>query len=144
MTEASDRMARSRQAIIDHVRHTRHGSPQPGEAGGAAQGEVPQGRWEGVKSAIGEWWKHHPVRMGLDVAQPVVIALAGRHPMRLLALSAAAGAFLVLMRPWRLISVTGLLMAAIRSPRLSSAVLSAIRSGGPPAGEFTPPARRSS
>lgn len=148
MTEASDRMARSRQAITDYVQRTRHGSPRPGsprtgdEAGGAQEG-VAQGRWEGVKSAFGEWWKDHPVRMGLELAQPVLLAHAGRHPIRLLALSAAAGALLVLARPWRLVSVTGLLLAAIRSPQLSSAILSAIRPGSQSAGEFTPPPRRS-
>lgn len=137
MTSASDRMAQTRLAIVEYVQRTRRGgSSRPAKNDeDNTHGEAAHGRWDGVKSALQDWWRNHPLHMGLEMAQPAVIAYAGQHPLRLLALSAAAGAALVLARPWRLISVTGLLMAAIRSPQLSSAILSALRSGGQPAGE---------
>lgn len=143
MTAASDRLVRTRLAIIDHLQHARHGSP-PHDTDGDAQGQAVHGRWEEVKSAVRDWWRNHPVHMGLELAQPMIAAYAGHRPLRLLALSAAAGALIVLARPWRLMSVTGLLMAAIRSPQLSSAVLSALRAGPHPAREPSPTARRSS
>ena len=136
MTTASDRMAHTRLAIVEYVQRTHRGEPSgPATEAGHTDDEAPHGRWDGVKSALQDWWRNHPLHMGLEMAQPAVIAYARERPLRLLALSAAAGAALVLARPWRLISVTGLLMAAIRSPQLSSAVLSALRSGGPPAGK---------
>lgn len=135
MSLSGDRLARTRLAIIEHIQVSRHGhaAPQADDLppDPAAQAAAAHGRWAGLRAAGREYWAHHPARMATQLATPVVSAYARRHPIRLLAVSAAAGALLVLARPWKLISVTGLALAALRSPQLSSMVLSALTAGGP-------------
>ena len=42
----------------------------------------------------------------------------------------SAGALLVLARPWKLISVSSVLLAALKSPHLSSLAMSILTRGG--------------
>lgn len=133
MTGSVDRLARTRLAIIEQVQATHHRRPR--SKGAAATDDVTQAaaahsRWAGLRAAGRDYWSNHPVRMVIQLAIPAVSAYAQTHPARLLALSAVAGALMVLARPWRLLSVTGLVLAALRSPQLSSMVLSALTAGG--------------
>ncbi len=144
MSAAADRLARTRLAIVEHLADSPRGKPREAPDP-AAQEAARHGRWAGLRAAGRDYWEHHPARMALHLAEPAVRAYAHRHPARLLAACAALGALLVLARPWRLMSVTGLMLAAVRSPRLSSLVLSALMAGG--GDENDPsrePARRSS
>jgi hypothetical protein len=129
MSAAADRLAHTRLAIVAHLADSPRGRPREAPDP-AAQEAATHGRWAGLRAAGRDYWEHHPVRMGLQLAEPTVRAYAHRHPARLLAACAALGALLVLARPWRLVSVTGLMLAAVRSPRLSSLVLSAFMAGG--------------
>ncbi len=141
---AADRLARTRLAIIEHVQHAQHGSPRPAShEGNGMPGQDEHGRWTSLKAGAQAWWENHPARRALKLAEPAIAAYARHRPVRLLALCAAAGALLVLARPWRLISITGVLMAAIRSPQLSSAALSVFLADRRSADEPSPPARRS-
>jgi hypothetical protein len=45
-------------------------------------------------------------------------------PMQLLGAAAALGAALVVVRPWRLVSITGLLLATVKSSGLTTTLLS--------------------
>lgn len=139
-SEAGDRLARTRLAILEHIAHSRRGKP-PGAPGPDAGESASQGRWGGIRTALHDGWEHHPARIALRIAfqwaEPGLRAYVQRHPMQLLAGCAAAGAMLVLARPWRLVSVTGVLLAAIRSPRLASMVLSALMTGSE--GKNVPP-----
>lgn len=78
-----------------------------------------------------DYWQHHPARLAIELATPALSAYAQKHPARFLAFSAAAGAGIYLARPWRLISVTGLAVAALRSPQLSGALISALYGPAP-------------
>lgn len=89
------------------------------------------GAWQNIREAASAWWHAHPARLALEVAEPVFEKYARAHPMRVLALSAAAGAALVLARPWRLISVTGLLVGAVRSTQVSALASAMLRPRGP-------------
>ena len=51
---------------------------------------------------------------------------ARRKPLQFLGIAAAAGAVIVVARPWRLISATGLVMALLKSSQLSGLVMSAM------------------
>lgn len=86
--------------------------------------------WKTLKRATLTWWRHHPAHMALDVAvgvsKPVLYKYAEEKPLQLLAAAAAVGAAAVLVRPWRLMSITGLLLATLKSPGLSSTLLSLI------------------
>ncbi len=144
MTEsaAGERLARTRQAILDHIARSRRG--RDGEAPDPAAAEAARhGRWAGLRAALHDYWENHPVRMALQLAEPGLRAYGQHHPLQLLAGCAAAGALLVLARPWRLVSVTGALLAAIRSPRLSSMVLSALMTGREGKTDSLHPARSS-
>jgi hypothetical protein len=140
MSVASDKLARSRLAIIEHVHRK---ESRPGRASAArARGEHEEGeQWEAAKAAAasggGGWltriqraaksyWRHHPARVGLQVAEPVLAAYAQKKPLAYVGVAAAAGAIFMVARPWRLISVTGVLLALVKSPQLAGVVMSAM------------------
>lgn len=55
----------------------------------------------------------HPM---LQLVQPVVVSYATAYPFKTLAISAALGAAVVILKPWRLVTIGGLL-AVIRPRR---------------------------
>lgn len=140
---ASQALERSRQALLQHMALTQdtHAAGQaawpptaqttPGTTASAPQPEADghpahSALWQGMRQAASAWWQAHPARLALELAEPVFEHFARTHPLRVLAVSAATGAALVVIRPWRLMSVTGLLMAALKStqmPALASALL---------------------
>lgn len=91
------------------------------------------GRFKALGEAGLDYWNHHPARLVVELATPALASYAQKHPMRYLALAAGAGALVYLARPWRLISLTGLAVAALRSPQLSGALIAALY--GPREGE---------
>lgn len=138
MSDAADRLARTRLAIINQIQR---GNPRPQRSAqrardrqAAATQEEPGSEdaggtdgWLGqLRYALGTWWRHHPAHMGVELATPVLSAYAARKPAQYLGIAAAIGALVVITRPWRLISVTGLLVALAKSSQLSSLVLSAL------------------
>ena len=80
--------------------------------------------WQTLKHTLNDWWKYHPAQLALDLAIPVLGKYAEKKPLQLLGLAAGAGAAIVLIRPWRLVSVTGLLLTALKSSKVSTLVLS--------------------
>lgn len=138
MSGASDRLARSRLAIIEQIQHRerRHqrsdtgsrrerepdgGEPKEGEPGGGQAGWFAR-----IEDAARSWWRYHPAHLGLELATPALSAYAGRKPLQFLAIAAAAGALVAIARPWRLISLTGLLVAIAKSSQVSGLLLSAL------------------
>lgn len=152
--DAAARLARTRLSIIEHVQRKRdpmatrlssNGTPslEPQTVQVNASGEVEaasgstgipmrrgNGRFSGLTEAGREYWRQHPARMAVELATPALSAYARRRPVRFLAISAGVGALLLLARPWKLISVTGLLLAALRSPQLSSVLMAAVSGVG--------------
>ena len=90
----------------------------------------PSRQWRGrlarLADATRNYWRDHPAHLALELAAPELSRCAQRRPVSFLAVSAAAGALVFLARPWRVISVTGLAVAALRSPRISRALMSAL------------------
>ena len=64
--------------------------------------------------------------MAVELATPALGAYAEKRPFRLLGIAAVVGAVVVVTRPWRLISVTGLLVAVAKSSQLSGLLMSAL------------------
>jgi hypothetical protein len=138
MSAASDRLARSRLAIIEHVhrkeaRKDRFATAaqhvqRDGEQWEAAQAAAASGGgwFTRVKRAAKSYWRHHPARVGVQVATPVLAGYARKHPAAYISIAAAAGAIFMVARPWRLISVTGVLVALAKSPQLAGVVMSAM------------------
>ena len=111
-----------------------HGSRNAGHADTDASGseEVPganDSRWHVFKRAVVGWWYHHPAHVALDVARPLVGKYAQAHPVKLLGVAAAIGAAAVFLKPWRLISLGGVLLAALKSSDLKGMVFSVLTPG---------------
>ena len=138
MSEASDKLARSRQAILEHIaRRQRKYDPREetrdayddANAAFAPDDEPYEGGagWFGrIQHAVRTWWRYHPAHMAVELATPLMRGYARRKPAQLLAISAAAGAALTLARPWRLISLTTLVVALLKSSQLSHLLMAAM------------------
>jgi hypothetical protein len=158
MSDAADKLARTRLAIIAHLqarerRHERdnidfddeprsqaHGTDAPRAGFREHMRHSTAAGWFARARRIGRtWWRHHPASMGLDMAKPALSAYAAQKPVQYLGLAAAAGVVIALTRPWRLVSGTGLLLAVLKSSQLSSLVMSAM-AGADYGGAGEPPA----
>ncbi len=73
------------------------------------------------------WWRHHPAHAAFEVADSALSHVAVRKPYLMLGVAAGAGALVMLIRPWRLVSITGLLFAALKMSDLRSAFGSVLR-----------------
>lgn len=82
----------------------RSDKPRTGDGPEAGDGLLP---W--LQKALAAWWSKHPLngiaQVAAEVAEPaarsVLAPEAERHPLRLVALAAGAGALVVALRPWR-------------------------------------------
>ncbi|MDF2464713.1 MAG: hypothetical protein K0Q43_2948 [Ramlibacter sp.] len=131
MSDAGERLARTRLAIIEqvHRRDRRAGvRDQRREAGEPEVAyEDPGEGWFGhIKRAVRTWWRHHPAHMGVELATPMLSAYARRKPMQFLGISALVGAAFMVARPWRVISATGIVVALLKSSQLSGLLMSAM------------------
>jgi hypothetical protein len=79
-----------------------------------------------IRRAAGTWWRHHPAHMAVEIATPILSTYGRRSPLVFLGISAAAGALVIVARPWKLISATGLVMALLKSSQLSGLLMSAM------------------
>ena len=82
------------------------------------------GTWQILTQAVRAWWQHHPVQLAVDIGRPFLSKFARDKPMQLLGIAAGVGASVVFIKPWRLMSLTGLAIAAFKSTNLSSTLLS--------------------
>ena len=146
MSDAADKLAATRLAIIAHLqgrerRHEHRGAERYADPQQDAQDEERTGRprarnggrrrspagWlQHAQHVARSWWRRHPASMGLELVTPALSSYAARKPVQYLAIAAAVGAVFMVVRPWRLISVTGLIVAIVKSSQLSSVVMSAM------------------
>jgi hypothetical protein len=140
MSDASDKLARTRLAIIEHVyrkearkdrfataaKETVQADGEQWEAAEAAASSGGGGTFSRVKRAAKSYWRHHPARMGLQMAKPVLSSYARQHPATYVSVAAVAGAIFMVARPWRLISVGGVLLALAKSPQFAGVLMSAM------------------
>lgn len=128
-TTPQERLAISRKAILRHMqRHDDRKQPHDGEnqehddsVGWVNAGD---GKWGAFKRAVQTWWHHHPANVALDFAKPVVGQYARKSPFKVLGIAAAIGAALVLFKPWRVVSLGGIALAAMKSSDITEVVLS--------------------
>jgi hypothetical protein len=138
MSGAKERLERNRQAVLAQVarRQRKHDPreepPQGYEAGFGpdfdyAGMEPPAGGWfDHVLHGVRTWWRYHPAHMAVELATPLLRSYAQRKPMQMLGISLAVGAALTFARPWRLISLTTLLVAVLKSSQLSQVFMAAM------------------
>lgn len=128
-----ERLAVSRRAILQCMTRSDGGAPLQGHAtdgSGAASGPQRPGSvgrlWRALRRTAAIWWRSHPAHLAVQVAQPALGLYARTHPLTLLGVAAALGAVVVLARPWRLIPVTGLLVAAFKSKAFTHFIAGAL------------------
>jgi hypothetical protein len=125
-----DRLAASRQAILRYMMsgNEAHDGQRHQTSFDDASDTDPtsstRSTWQTIMRAVRVWWHHHPAQLALDVARPVLNKYAEEKPLQLLGVAAAAGAVVVLIKPWRLVSFTGLALAALKSSNASGLLLS--------------------
>lgn len=147
MSDAADKLAQTRLAIIAHVqareRHHERREVEPDDAAsdddahGASRarrlwhridprGGRAAGWFDRSRNVLRTWWRQHPASVGLDLARPALSSYAARRPVQYVGIAMATGAVLMLVRPWRLVSATSLAVALLKSSQLSSLVMSAM------------------
>jgi hypothetical protein len=142
MSEGSEKLARSRQAIVDHIarkqrkhdpRETSEGRdfpPGPDSDYDYEDDEATMpagGGWFAhLSHAVRVWWRYHPAHMAVELASPLMRTYARRKPVQLLGIAFAAGALLTLARPWKLISIGTVVLALLKSSQLSHLVTAAM------------------
>jgi ElaB/YqjD/DUF883 family membrane-anchored ribosome-binding protein len=77
---------------------------------------------EGMKS----WWRDHPARAATLLAQSATETYVRRKPLAAVSLAAAVGAGIVLLRPWRLVSASALVLSLVRSSNFTGMATSAL------------------
>ncbi len=110
------RLAISRRAIVDQL-----------QTGGAPERLAYTGRpnraglldrfsWGPVlRSVARRWWQRHPANAAGQLARPLLDHYARTQPVKLMAAAAALGAVAVLVKPWRLLSITAVLAAVMKT-----------------------------
>jgi len=143
MSDGSDKLDRSRQAILEYVaRRQRRHDPREEPAGrgfvdvrGEGFGEAypdeeppdPGSGWfEHVRHGVKTWWRYHPAHMVVELASPLMREYAHRKPLQMLGISLAAGAALTFARPWKLLSLTTIIVALLKSSQLSHVFMAAM------------------
>lgn len=82
-----------------------------------------------VARNIGErWWRRHPANAVVQLGRPVLARYARRRPVKLMAYAAGTGALLVILRPWRLLSVTALAAAVFKTSDVADMVTTLMHS----------------
>ncbi len=142
MSAAADRLAASRAAIAAALRGPGDGRgpsgstrEDPAHGSPAQDGDDQQ---EGVAAWLRRRWEDHPAHLLVEIASPLAQRWVARHPLTFVGFAACVGAGLVLWRPWRLVSATGLLLAVLRSSRLPGLALMLLRSRSPRAARASP------
>jgi hypothetical protein len=81
--------------------------------------------WTSLASAgFAAWWDNHPLKAGVSVVASSAEQYARRRPLHAISIAAAAGAALVLFRPWRLVSATALVATVLKSSNFAGVAAS--------------------
>lgn len=126
----AQRLQASRQAIVVHLQRSRRRSASAPAEGMASQDDASthasdgSGWWGVARHALSAWFRGHPAYSAAMVARPVIEGFAREKPVQVLGIAAAVGAAVVLLKPWRLISVGALVAATLKSGDMSRMVMS--------------------
>ncbi len=85
---------------------------------------VQPGLLPSLRRGFSTWWGSHPVHGVIDLAQPALEDYAQRQPYKLVGIAAGTGAALTLLKSWRVLSLTGVALALVRTSDLKGAARS--------------------
>lgn len=79
--------------------------------------------WISVARRLGErWWRRHPANAVGQLAKPLLKRYAREQPFKVLGAAAGIGAAVVLIKPWRLLSITAVLAAVLKTSDMADLV----------------------
>ncbi len=120
------RLSASRQRLMAHMSRGDDNHLEQ-DSQGASHDENVSGKTSGLHKLVHTlrvWWRHHPAKLAIDIAEPALQQYARHKPYQLIGMATVAGLAAVFIRPWRLVSITGLLIATAKSSGLANMALS--------------------
>lgn len=136
---AQQRLALSRRALVRHLRgddeddeskFTSDSTIHRRQSGGVSSllASTPYGAV--VRNLVERWWSRHPANAAGKLARPMLQRFANEQPVKLIAAAAGVGALVVLVKPWRLLSITALLAAALKTSDIADMVTTLMKRPG--------------
>ena len=120
-----ERLAISRRALVNQLQ----GEMAPGEPDGEPERRRPRASLlEGIawvpvaRSVVRHWWQRHPANTVGQLALPVLERYAREQPFKVVAVAAAVGALVVLIRPWRLLPASAAAAALLKTSDVAGVV----------------------
>ncbi|MDM0031736.1 hypothetical protein QTI33_06210 [Variovorax sp. J22P271] len=134
---AQQRLALSRRALVaqlqgDHPEPARdelYALPAPSVRPAAFDHFA----WSSVaRGVVRRWWRRHPANAAGQLARPLLDRYAREQPAKLVGAAAAAGALVVLVKPWRLLSITAVLAAVVKTSDVADMVTTLMQKNANP------------
>jgi hypothetical protein len=79
------------------------------------------------RSVVGSWWRRNPLSSVVQLSEPFLENYAKRHPAKLVAYGAGAGALLWILKPWRLLSVATVVGLVLKSSDITGVITDVIK-----------------
>lgn len=96
-------------------------------------GAFDQFAWSSVaRGVVRRWWRRHPANAIGQVARPLLERYAREEPAKLVGAAAATGALAVLVKPWRLLSITAVIAAVIKTSDVADMVTTLMQKNANP------------
>lgn len=74
------------------------------------------------RSVVGRWWRRSHLSTVTELGRPFLQDYAARHPAKLMAYAAGTGSLVVLVKPWRLLSLGMIVGLVVRSTDIAGMV----------------------
>lgn len=134
-TEGQSEIAHTRQELLNFLaaeRAEKRAAAQPSDTPGAGKAPASEDsgfNWSSLLGAgVASWWHEHPARSAVLLVESATSEYARRKPFQVVTVAAVAGAAVVLLRPWRMVSATALLLTLLRSSNFTGMASSALDS----------------
>ncbi len=120
---AKQKLATSRYAITRHMSRGRvqHDDDEADQLEDPALAQ--RGTWGKLKFLARSWWRNHPANYAVQIARPSLDDYAAKEPFKLVGIATAVGAAAMVIRPWRLLPMTALLLAPLKSSSFTSSAV---------------------
>ncbi len=80
--------------------------------------------WRIARHTLRAWWHNHPAYSAALIAEPVLTRYVRERPLQVVGIAAAVGAAVVVIKPWRLISVGAVVAATLKSQDITRLMMS--------------------
>lgn len=116
-------LAQTRRELMSYLSQRERAAPAApaiksmrGAVQKSATSSSPTFEWTSlIEAGLSSWWHDHPARAGVSLLRSATEEYARKKPLQVVTLAAVAGAAVVLLKPWRMVSATALMMTLFRS-----------------------------